>query len=246
MASKYFALTKGGSQASDMTLVNFKKVAHEVSNPLTIINNYLYMLGKKIDSEHPAQEEIKFIGEEIERVGHILLHAKDPEAPTKTKYKRVNVNKLLTELDTLFRGSLYKTKQIESTLLLDKQIPTLLCPKDKLKQILINIVKNSVEAMAEDNTIKITTRDNIYQSGQQYIEISIQDSGPGIDPEILRNLFKPVTSTKEGHSGLGLSIVNTLVQEISGNITCYSSQNQGAEFKILIPRKQEESENDLK
>ena len=246
MARKYFALTKDRPQASDMTLVNFKKVAHEVSNPLTIINNYLYMLGKKIDSEHPAQEEIKFIGEEIERVGHILLHAKDPDAPIKTKYKRVNVNKLLNELDMLFRGSLYKTNKIESTLLLDKQIPILLCPKDKLKQILINIVKNSVEAMADDNTIKITTRDNIYQSGQQYIEISIQDSGPGIDPEILRNLFKPVTSTKEGHSGLGLSIVNTLVQEISGNITCYSSQNQGTEFKILIPRKQEESENNLK
>lgn len=246
MARKYFALTKDDSQASGMTLVNFKKVAHEVSNPLTIINNYLYMLGKKIDSDHPAQEEIKFIGEEIERVGHILLHAKDPEAPIRTKYKRVNINKLLTELDTLFRGSLYKTKQIESTLVLDKKIPTLYCPKDKLKQILINIIKNSVEAMAEDNTIKVTTRDNIYQNGKQYIEISIHDSGPGIDPEILRNLFKPVTSTKEGHSGLGLSIVNTLVQEISGNITCYSSQNQGTEFKILIPRKQEESENDLK
>ena len=246
IARKYFALTREGSRTAGMSLVDFRKVAHEVSNPLTIINNYLYMLGKKIDSDHPAQEEIKFIGEEIERVGHILLHAKDPEAPTRTKYKQVNINKLLTELDTLFSGSLYKTKQIESTLLLDKQIPTLYCPKDKLKQILINIVKNSVEAMGEDNTIRITTRDNIYQNSQQYIEISIQDSGPGIDSEILKNLFKPVISTKEGHSGLGLSIVNTLVQEISGNITCYSSQNQGTEFKILIPRKLKESENDLK
>ena len=246
IAKKYFSLTQEASESTGMTIVDFKKVAHEVSNPLTIINNYLYMLGKKIDSDHPAQEEIKFIGEEIERVGHILLHAKDPETPIRTKYKQVNINKLLTELDTLFSGSLYKIKQIESTLLLDKQIPTLHCPKDKLKQILINITKNSVEAMAEGDTIKITTRDNIYQNGQQYIEISIQDSGPGIDPEILRNLFKPVISTKEGHSGLGLSIVNTLVQEISGNITCYSSQNQGTEFKILIPRKQEESENDLK
>ncbi len=246
MAKRYFSLTRDGSHTANMTLIDFRKVAHEVSNPLTIINNYLYMLGKKIDGDHPAQEEIKFIGEEIERVGHILLHAKDPQAPTKTKYKQVNVNQLLTELDTLFRNSLYKTKKIESILLLDKQIPTLYCPKDKLKQILINIVKNSVEAIAEDNTIKITTRDNIYQNGQQYIEISIQDNGPGIDSEILKNLFKPVISTKEGHSGLGLSIVNTLVQEISGNITCYSSENQGTEFKILIPRKLEESENEPK
>ena len=246
IARKYFALTRNDSRSAGMTLIDFKKVAHEVSNPLTIINNYLYMLGKKIDSDHPAQEEIKFISEEIERVGHILLRAKDPEAPSRTKYKLVNVNNLLTELDTLFNGSLYKTKRIESTLLLDKQIPTLYCPKDKLKQILINIIKNSVEAMPEDSTIEITTRDNIYQNSQQYIEISIHDSGPGIPPEILRNLFKPVTSTKDGHSGLGLSIVNTLVQEISGNITCYSSPDQGTEFKIFIPRKQEESEIELK
>ncbi len=242
IARKYFNLAAKDSQSTDMTLVDFKKIAHEVSNPLTIINNYLYMLGKRIDSDHPAQEEIKFIGEEIERVGHILRQAKDPKAPAKAKYQLVNINKLLTELETLFRDSLYRTKQIESILLLDKQIPDIYCSKDKLKQIFINIIKNSVEAMAENKSIRITTRDNIYQNSQQFIEISIQDNGPGIAPEILKDLFKPVTSTKEGHSGLGLSIVNSLIQEISGNITCYSNHNQGTEFKILIPRKYEESE----
>ncbi|MFK5927572.1 MAG: HDOD domain-containing protein [Desulfuromusa sp.] len=246
IARKYFSLQQGTSQAAGMALVDFKKVAHEVSNPLTIINNYLYMLGKKIDSDHSAQEELKFISEEIERVGNILLRAKDPDAPTKSKYKQVDVNKLITELDTLFNGSLYKTNQIESTLLLDQRIPIISCPKDKLKQVLINIIKNGVEAMQDRGTIKISTRDNIYLNGRQYIEISIQDNGPGIDSEVLKNLFKPVTSTKEGHSGLGLSIVNTLVQEFSGNISCYSSQDQGTEFKILIPRKQEESEIELK
>ena len=246
IARKYFSFDQKKSKSTGMTLVDFKKVAHEVSNPLTIINNYLYMLGKKIDSDHSAQEEIKFISEEIERVGSILLRAKDPEAPTKTKYKQVDINKLLTELDILFNSSLYKPNKIKSTLLLDDQIPILCCPKDKLKQILINIIKNGVEAMQENGTIKITSRDNFYQNGKQYIEISIQDSGPGINVEILRNLFQPVTSTKEGHSGLGLAIVNSLIQEISGSISCYSSHDQGTEFKILIPRKQEESEIELK
>ncbi|MCD6582545.1 MAG: HDOD domain-containing protein [Desulfuromusa sp.] len=246
IAKKYSSLSQKTSQSSGMTIVDFKKVAHEVSNPLTIINNYLYMLGKKIDSDHSAQEEIKFISEEIERVGNILLRAKDPETPTKSSYKLVDINKLLTELDTLFCGSLYKTNQIESILRLDKQIPSIYCPKDKLKQILINIIKNGVEAMQDSGTIRITSRDNFFQNGQQYVEISIQDSGPGIDAEILKNLFKPVTSTKEGHSGLGLSIVNTLVQEISGSISCYSSQDDGTEFKILIPRKQNNSEIELR
>ncbi|MEA3545087.1 MAG: ATP-binding protein, partial [Thermodesulfobacteriota bacterium] len=92
----------------------------------------------------------------------------------------------------------------------------------------------------------ITSRDNFYQNNKQYIEISIQDSGPGIDAKILENLFNQVTSTKAGHSGLGLSIVNTLIQEIEGNISCYSKKDHGTEFKILIPRKREESENKLR
>ncbi len=244
MARKYFSLSQ--SQQPSMSIVDFKKVAHEVSNPLTIINNYLYMLGKKIDSDHSAQEELKFISEEIERVGSILLRAKDPDAPTKMKYKLVDINKLLSELDTLFKGSLYKSNQIESTLILDKQIPVISCPKDKLKQIVMNIIKNGVEALQENGTIKISSRDNFYQNGNQYVEISIQDDGPGIDTEILKNLFKPVTSTKEGHSGLGLAIVNTLVQEVAGSISCYSNKGEGTEFKILIPRKLEESEIELK
>lgn len=246
ITQKYLGNFKKSSQPKGMSIVDFRKVAHEISNPLTIINNYLYMLGKKIGDEHSAREEIKFISEEIDRVGNILLRAKDPEAPTKSKYKQVNVNELLTELDTLFSGSLYKTNNVKSVLLLDKQIPVLCCPKDKLKQIIINIIKNGVEAIAENGTITITTRDNVYQNSRQFVEISIRDDGPGIDAEILKNLFKPVTSTKEGHSGLGLTIVNSLVQEISGSISCYSRQDYGTEFKILIPRKQKESEIELK
>ena len=245
-ARKYFSQHRGTSQSTGMPLVDFKKVAHEVSNPLTIINNYLYMLGKKIDSDHSAQEELAFIGEEIERVGNILLRAKDPDAPSRSKDKSVDINKLLTELDTLFKSSLYKTNQIQSTLHLDKQIPILCCPKDKLKQIFINIIKNGVEAMQNGGSVIISSRDNFYQNGKQYIEVTIQDNGPGIDAEILKNLFKPVASTKEGHSGLGLSIVNTLVQELSGHISCYSNKDQGTEFKLLIPRNQKESEIELK
>jgi len=246
IATKYFSLHQKATQPAGMSNIDFRKIAHEISNPLTIINNYLYMLGRKIDAEHSAQEEIAFISEEIERVGSILLRAKDPSAPTKNKYRHVNINKLLKELDTLFQSSLYKTYRVESTLQLDGQVPTLNCPQDKLKQVLINIIKNAAEAMVDGGQMTITTRDNVYQNNQQFVEISLRDTGPGINAEILKNLFQPVTSTKEGHSGLGLTIVNTLVQELSGHISCYSRQGEGTEFKILIPRYLPESEIELK
>lgn len=219
-----------------LAMVDFRKVAHEVSNPLTIINNYLYTLGKKIAEDHPAQEELQFIHEEIERVGQIMLRAKDPAAAERKTVRKVDINQLLRELDTLLQGSLYKTRQIVSQLTLDEDVPAVYCARDKLKQILINILKNAAEACEGGGSLTVVTRDNCYQDSQRYVEILIRDDGPGIPPEILDNLFQPVTSTKEGHSGLGLSIVQTLVSELSGQIACHSRAGWGTEFKILIPR----------
>jgi len=241
IARKYLLLQQASAKTSGLSHDQFKKVAHEISNPLTIINNYLYVLSKKMGGDHAANEEIEFIREEIERVSNILLRAKNPHATTKSDNNQADINKILTELDTLFSGSLYRAKQIQSKLLLDEQIPTIKCPKDKLKQILINLIKNGVEALPEAGEIQITSRDNFYQNNQQYIELTIRDNGAGINPEILKSLFKPVTSTKGGHSGLGLAIVHTLVEEIAGNISCYSKPGDGTEFRILIPRNQIEN-----
>jgi len=246
ISRKYFDIHKKASQPTEMSNIDFRKIAHEISNPLTIINNYLYMLGKKIDGDHSAQEEIDLIREEIERVGNILLRAKDPKSPIKNKYMLSDINKLITDIDTLFSNSLYKSHGVESILLLDNQTPILGCPQDKLKQILINIIKNSVEAVNGGGQLTIKTRDNVFQNNRQYVEISIHDNGPGIDAKILSNLFQPVESTKEGHSGLGLTIVNTLIKELSGHISCYSRQGEGTEFNILIPRIIKESEIELK
>ncbi len=236
IARHYRILKREDRQSAGMSMVDFRKVAHEVSNPLTIINNYLYTLGKKIEHDHPAQEEIKYISEEIERAGQILLRAKDPQSPSRTDNRTVDINQLLREMDALFNGSLYKTKGIKSTLALDDGIPPCCCARDKLKQALLNLLKNAVEALGENGIVRIATRDNFYQNNRQYIEITIDDNGPGIPPDILENLFKPVTSTKEGHSGLGLSIVKTLVDELSGSISCYTRLGEGTEFTLLVPR----------
>ncbi len=241
IARKYLFLQQNSAQNSGLSGDEFKKIAHEISNPLTIINNYLYVLGKKMGGDHGANEDIEFIRDEIKRASNILLRAKDPDATTKLDNNQTDINKILTELDILFSGSLYRTKQIQSKLLLDEQIPIIRCSKDKLKQILINIIKNGVEALPEAGEINITSRDNFYQDNRQYIELTIRDNGDGINPKILKSLFKPVTSTKEGHTGLGLAIVHTLVEEIAGNISCYSKLGYGTEFRILIPRNQIEN-----
>ncbi|MCD6526938.1 MAG: ATP-binding protein, partial [Desulfuromonas sp.] len=103
-----------------------------------------------------------------------------------------------------------------------------------LKQILINLLKNASEALPPQGSVWVSTRGQVYKNNRQYVEIEIRDDGPGIDGEILRQLFQPVTSTKKGHSGLGLTIVKNLVDQLQGEISC-SSSNAGTRFQILLP-----------
>jgi len=235
IAQRHVALNKTLEESAGLTADEFRQLVHEVSNPLSIISNYLYVLGRKIHQEGAGQEEIRTISEEIERIGRILLHAKRPDSGSDNK-EQTDINKLISELDHVLINSLYAAKRIESKLHLDYSLPPLKCHTDQLKQILINLLKNAAEASEQNGTITISTRDNIYQEQQSFIEIIIQDDGPGIPPAVLQKLFSPVISTKDGHSGLGLVVVNKLIKELGGSISCFSNAAIGTEFKILLPR----------
>lgn len=236
IASRQVALNNVLEKSSGLTADALRQLIHEINNPLSIITNYLYVLGKRLHQEETAQEELRTIAEEIERIGRILLHAKDQAEGVSNGQEKTDINQLIGDIDRILKHSLYTSGHITAHLQLDKNLPPLRCSADKLKQILINLLKNAVEALAEGGTILISTRDNIYQEQQSFVEITIKDNGPGIDPEVLQRLFSPVVSTKEGHSGVGLTVVNNLVKDLGGNISCFSNATIGTEFKILIPR----------
>lgn len=235
IGKKYATFSAANEQEASISLTEFNKIVHEVKNPLTIINNYLYILSRKLDENHSAKEEIDFIKEEMERISAILAKARNREQPVDGT-KNTDINRLLDELNSFFGNSLYNSKKIRCHLTLDPEIPELKYPENNLKQVFINIIKNAVEALPQAGEITITTRDNCFQDGNRFVEISLRDNGPGIPVRILQNLFQPVESTKKGHSGLGLSIVADLIKEMAGTISCYSGKGQGTEFKILLPR----------
>jgi signal transduction histidine kinase len=108
---------------------------------------------------------------------------------------------------------------------------------DVLKQILVNLVKNAVEALAANGggRIEIVNRGHVHRERTLYVELAVTDTGPGLAPEVMANLFSPVRSTKDGnHRGLGLSIVHGLVKKLNGQIACRSGKS-GTAFEILLP-----------
>lgn len=215
-----------------------RSIVHEINNPLGIINNYLHVLSVKFNDDPAISDHLKIITEEIQRVGDIALRLRDIDDAQHTASHSVDINAVIGDLAAIFQGSYFKTHNISEHLDLDKNLPAIQTSRAALKQVITNLVRNAVEAMTEGGELWIQTRDHINVGGQVYVELSIGDNGPGIPPEIMANLFTPVDSTKgNNHSGLGLTIVKNLIDELKGSISCRGRSGGGTEFIIHLPRR---------
>lgn len=221
-----------------------RKVVHEVNNPLGIIKNYLKILGLKLPEKHPAQAELGVISEEIDRVGQIIRSLKDYATPAEDMLELLDINRLLKDILAIVDNSILKPAMIRLQFTPDPALPRIRTVKGSLKQVIINLVKNAAEAMTEGGNIDIRTRfddggtqePNTGQPSPQKVEILIQDDGPGIPEEIRQHLFEPFHSTKkDGHSGLGLSIVHNIISRLGGSISCDTTSSAGTTFKITLP-----------
>jgi nitrogen-specific signal transduction histidine kinase len=221
-----------------------RKVVHEVNNPLGIIRNYLKILSIKLPEKHPAQTELGIIGEEIDRVGHIIRELSDLSQPRPAMREPVDVNILLANMLRLLKDPLLRPANIEAYFEPDNHIPPLISEKNSLKQVIINLIKNAVEAMADGGRLYITTKfipafgiDDA-ETGDMppgNIEIHIRDTGPGIPEAIEKRLFEPFVSTKKQGRGLGLSIVHGIIKDLNGSISCKSKIGTGTTFTITLP-----------
>lgn len=229
-----------------------RKVAHEVNNPLGIIKNYIKILGLKLSGEDPAQEELKIISEELNRVAAIVRNLSDFSEPEVKRIEPVDINELLSDLVKITRESLMSDFKINVQFKLEPSLPTIFSEKDGLKQVFINLVKNAVEAMPQGGNLYIQTRhiSNTLHDQRKHdaadasesVEISIRDEGPGMPDSIMSRLFEPFVTSKSGeHAGLGLSVAHNIIKGLKGTITCESSKTTGTVFTIVLPVAQKQA-----
>jgi signal transduction histidine kinase/HD-like signal output (HDOD) protein len=215
---------------------HLKELIHEAGNPLGIINNYLEILGIQLGEEHPVQDQLHIIKEEIERVGDILRQMRETPEKEEVPVGMLDLNAFISELVKIFRASISARQNIEIELQLDQNLDPIHSNRNSLKQIFTNLIKNAFEAMEKSGTITITTRGQVNVDGKHFVEIMVSDQGPGVPDEVMEHLFNPVASAKgKNHSGLGLTIVRNLVADLHGSISCRTSKGIGTEFRILIP-----------
>jgi signal transduction histidine kinase len=223
-----------------------KKVVHEVNNPLGIIKNYIKIFALKLPKDDPVQEELKIISEELDRVALIIRGLSDFSEPAVRQAEAVDLNALLSALVKITRESFMRNSGVNVHLRLDPALPPVFSEKNGLKQVVINIIKNAVEAMPRGGNLYITTehlpkriRDGMEKDLSptfDSVEVGIRDEGPGIPQQIKARLFEPYVTSKKGeHAGLGLSVAYHIVKELNGTLTCESEEGAGTTFRIVLP-----------
>jgi len=147
----------------------------------------------------------------------------------------VNVNNLIEGMLALYGESLFESRGIDIDKQLDPGFPSIRGDRDSLKQILFNLWKNSAEAMPGGGYFRIATCGTARENGYSGVEIRLSDSGPGIPADVMAQLFQPLEpGRRPANSGVGLSIVASLVEKLGGEVSCDSSPGQGTEFTIRL------------
>ena len=219
--------------------ISVKKAIHEANNPLSVVQNYLEIMGRKLDDNSSAKENLLIVKSEITRVCDILERLGRQSTVDDPVFTLFDLNQLVADQVKIFDTSNTYPNQIETKLELDDDMPAIWGSENALKQILTNLILNSIEAMPNGGVISISTADQFYLNEDCYVEISIQDTGTGIDASVMPRLFEVKRSLKgKKHSGVGLNIVHGLVSEMGGLITCRNSR-RGVTWQILLPRKLE-------
>ncbi|MBN1794070.1 MAG: GAF domain-containing protein [Candidatus Omnitrophica bacterium] len=204
-------------------------IAHEIRNPLTSIKVLVHSLGERL-SEDSAKEDIRVVEEEIERVNQIISKFLDFSKPRQPSFSPVEVNQVVRE--TL---SLIAVEAEERNIWLAEELnklPEIEADKKQLKQVLLNLLLNAMQAMPEGGRLTVITSYH-----DTFIEITVSDEGAGIPDAIKEKLFEPFFTTREEGIGLGLSIVKRIVDEHDGYIAVKDNKPRGARFCIALPVK---------
>ena len=208
-------------------------IAHEVNNPMEAIKNAIYLLSDAVKPEsQPVYEILKSETERVARIVRQMLGL----YRNNEQVKPININMLVEDTLLLLNRQLQRSN-IEMVTKLG-EIPDAVVAADQLRQVLSNLVINAKDAMGEGGgRLLIHTRHVRRDEGAHgWIRISIADSGCGIDPQLLRTIFEPFVTTKgEKGTGLGLWIVNGIINNHGGKISVRSKLGKGTVFKIEIP-----------
>jgi C4-dicarboxylate-specific signal transduction histidine kinase len=214
------------------------KIAHELNQPLGAIQNYIAGCVRRLRQHDGDPEEV--IGalekakRETERASAIIRGLREFARHSEGRWSVVGVNDLVHEVLPLLSAELRESR-IEPELELSEGLEPVHADRIQIEQVLVNLIRNSIEAMsgtpAEERRLIVKTG----RTSDRGIEVQVEDTGCGLHPDLLPNLFQPFHTTKPKGMGIGLAISRTIVEAHEGTIRAEPRRGRGAVFRFQLP-----------
>jgi signal transduction histidine kinase len=227
--AREFALRQEQLQATGRLAA---EIAHQLKNPLGIINNAAFTLQRTLKEGKTITQQIQIIREEVERGDRILTELMGYARLSEGKVEKLEITEELDRaLKQVFPDAARYDVRIERDY--GSALPPLLAQRGHLSEVFVNILQNAREAMGGKGTIKVSA----HYGGDFNVIVKIADDGPGIPPEKVEKIFEPYFTTKEKGTGLGLAIVKHNTELYNGSVRVESEVGKGTIFTIMLPAK---------
>ena len=213
-------------------------LAHEIRNPLGSIKASAQYLSEASEQPEHGGEFLDIIVDEVDRLNRVVGSFLDYARPGHTDPEPIYVNSAV-QLTLQFLRPECDSANVSLHVATDPDLPKVRIDIEHLRQVLINLVQNAVQAMSSGGDIYVETRtQDSFRPGSEvrrWVQISVRDTGPGIPSALLPNLFVPFVTTKQQGTGLGLAISQRIVSEAGGRIDVRSREGYGTTFVVLLP-----------
>lgn len=210
-------------------------VAHEVRNPLGVINNAVTTLRRLLNVQGDAAMLLDILSEESDRLNRIVADLIDYARPRDPILQPEEVSRVLYDALEAARGlagpgAMAVTFRVE----VEPDLPPLHIDRRQIRQALVNVAVNAIHAMPQGGEVKVSARREPHDNRDQ-VRIDLSDKGMGIPPELLHRVFEPFFTTKAQGTGLGLAVVRRILDEHRGDISVDSAPGRGTTFTIRLP-----------
>ncbi|MCL4501386.1 MAG: ATP-binding protein [Deltaproteobacteria bacterium] len=210
-------------------------VSHEIKNPLMVIGGLAGQVERRLNEDNPAREKLRIIQGEVRRLESFLGELRDFLRPVLPSKQEVDLNEIMLEVKALMsQAAEEKGLNLEDHLA--PRLPRLYADPNQLNQVLVNLIKNAIEATERGDRIILSTG-----SDDNQVWFSIQDNGKGMSPEVQEKIFHPFFTTKEKGTGLGLAVIHKIITDHNGTIALETVPGAGSTFTIRLPQKSDAS-----
>jgi signal transduction histidine kinase len=212
-------------------------LAHEIRNPLVAIRTFTQLLPERYEDAEFREGFQGLALKEVDRICGLINDLLSFARPSKPKVAPENINDVVDNIARILESQA-KEKSVEVVRKFGDDLPKVWIDREQMKQVFMNLILNAIQAMKEGGSVVLSTRLSAKKDTEvirEYVQVEIEDTGIGIPPENLEQIFDPFFTSKDEGSGLGLAVSHQIVQEHGGFITVKSTVGKGTSFLVNVP-----------